>query len=677
MIIQKISLHNFRQYYGTVEFDLECATSKNISVIHGENGVGKTAFLNAIKWGFHGKFTNNFVAEQLINLEALSEGVKSCSVEIHFSDKNEDFMLKRVYQLGNSNRNIGIVNLYRIENGIYSNSVHESQFVINTILPEEMSDYFFFQGEGSSAFIVNKSTFDLKSSIQRVLGFDVAQKTLNRLKGFLKEVQTEISKSDKSSETEKLFSAISFNKDVLDKEKQKKQNIEITLEKLNLEYENIDNQLSRISNSDLAELRSREHSYYNELSKINKKLIELKLEKAKFISRFGWAVFGNSFSSEALEFVDQSVFEGRLPEPYNETFITEILKAAQCICGSQLLEGSPAYDSVKKLLRKAANPMLSARLGQVKSHIDYIPRQYENALHEIPKIISDIAYHEESKRKVETSLEVLNSQIEKIPEKEIQLLQLKKRQIKIDLADQNKLLGSCVNKISTLESKLVADNKVYTGLIGKTSVAASLKSREEFLIDLVLALEGHLEKTIQNVKYHIANKVNSILNESSAQALSIKFIDGAGFDIVVVNADSKEIAPSTGQTLLLNLSIVSALYDFIKNRAKAKDPLLSTANIAPLIVDAPFGVLDENFRRYVVKMLPKYAPQVIYLVSSSQWTEDMEEEVREQIVSEYCLISEQSEEQNDRPVRKYQLSSGDIVADRFGCERDRTVALRV
>jgi DNA sulfur modification protein DndD len=55
MKINKILMNNFRQYYGNVSIDLNTTDEKNIVLIGGKNGFGKTNFLMAIVWCFYGQ----------------------------------------------------------------------------------------------------------------------------------------------------------------------------------------------------------------------------------------------------------------------------------------------------------------------------------------------------------------------------------------------------------------------------------------------------------------------------------------------------------------------------------------------------------------------------------------------------------------------------------------------
>ena len=63
MKINKVKLHNFSSYEGNNEFDFEITDDgKNIVLIGGKNGAGKTSLFTAIKVALYGPLAYGYVA---------------------------------------------------------------------------------------------------------------------------------------------------------------------------------------------------------------------------------------------------------------------------------------------------------------------------------------------------------------------------------------------------------------------------------------------------------------------------------------------------------------------------------------------------------------------------------------------------------------------------------------
>ena len=74
MLLQKIILKNFRQFYGQQEIVFSSDTDKNVTLIHAENGVGKTTLLNAVLWCFYEKTSEKFEdPDKIVCHQAISE----------------------------------------------------------------------------------------------------------------------------------------------------------------------------------------------------------------------------------------------------------------------------------------------------------------------------------------------------------------------------------------------------------------------------------------------------------------------------------------------------------------------------------------------------------------------------------------------------------------------------
>ena len=66
MFLLELKVCNFRGFYGTQRLRFAPAGSNGVTVIHGENGAGKTNLLNAIFWCLTGAFTPRLSNPELL-----------------------------------------------------------------------------------------------------------------------------------------------------------------------------------------------------------------------------------------------------------------------------------------------------------------------------------------------------------------------------------------------------------------------------------------------------------------------------------------------------------------------------------------------------------------------------------------------------------------------------------
>ena len=99
MKINKVKLHNFSSYEGNNEFDFEITDAgKNIVLIGGKNGAGKTSLFTAIKVALYGPLAYGYVGvnshyiskiKDLINSKAFQQEVVESEVQLTLQLKIE------------------------------------------------------------------------------------------------------------------------------------------------------------------------------------------------------------------------------------------------------------------------------------------------------------------------------------------------------------------------------------------------------------------------------------------------------------------------------------------------------------------------------------------------------------------------------------------------------------
>lgn len=231
MKINKIKFQNFRIYKGDNEILLSPNSSKNISIIAGKNGFGKTTFLTSLIWVFYGKMMSEVedkykkdiknaggydkFLKTLLNREIKTDfendqtGIPILSVEIELIDilipsiPCKSVVIKRSYDLRTEVEDLRIF-IDGLENEL-TKEVGFEVFINDFILPREIAKFFFFDAEKIVSLAEAKSKSELKNlskAYSEVLGI----KKYEDLKKNLETLLTKLRRSGASpTEQTKLF----------------------------------------------------------------------------------------------------------------------------------------------------------------------------------------------------------------------------------------------------------------------------------------------------------------------------------------------------------------------------------------------------------------------------------------------------------------------------------------
>ncbi|WP_297332672.1 AAA family ATPase [Flavobacterium sp.] len=189
MKISKIKFHNFRIYKGENEIVFSPNNSKNINIIAGKNGFGKTTFLTSLIWVFYGKMMSEveekykkdiknaggyekFIKTLLnrdIKTEFESDGkvLPVFSVEIELKDilipsiPCRSVVIKRSYNLRKDAEELKIF-IDGLENEL-TKEVGLDVFINDFILPREIAKFFFFDAEKIVSLAEAKTKSELKN----------------------------------------------------------------------------------------------------------------------------------------------------------------------------------------------------------------------------------------------------------------------------------------------------------------------------------------------------------------------------------------------------------------------------------------------------------------------------------------------------------------------------------
>ena len=209
MIIKSIELNNFRIYRGVNKIDLSPTKDKNIIIVSGHNGFGKTTFLMSLVWCLYGKQMENvdelykkeisekggysrYISNSL-NHEAQRAGETKFSVSVTFTDVEipdttcTEITITRSYDSATNTDDELSILIDSRKSDLFSDRQEEEMFIRDYILPIEIAKFFFFDAEKIVSFAeINTpdQRKELSKAYSQVLGiqkYDDLKKELEKL----------------------------------------------------------------------------------------------------------------------------------------------------------------------------------------------------------------------------------------------------------------------------------------------------------------------------------------------------------------------------------------------------------------------------------------------------------------------------------------------------------------
>lgn len=244
MIINSITLKNFRSYEDKTTFSFTPQGNKNIVLIGGENGAGKSTLFEAIKLCIYGPTTYGYLGQNYNYLTKVKNNINdnafknkdiesSIGLSISFKEgtKIKDYYLKRSWTYSNQKLHEDFKVLLNDKELNEEDKLYFDKY-LKSVLPPSLFDFFFFDGEELSDFFTGKSaSTNLKDSVLQLFNYDTFEVLKKQLLSYqraqsksstqLKEAQNkfdELSSATKSINNEivKLETDISLNEESLD-----------------------------------------------------------------------------------------------------------------------------------------------------------------------------------------------------------------------------------------------------------------------------------------------------------------------------------------------------------------------------------------------------------------------------------------------------------------------------
>lgn len=648
MRLKAIKLCNFRQFYGsTPELQLSSG-SHNTTIIHGNNGAGKTTILNAFTWVLYEEFTAAFAqSEQLVNKRAIQEAIpgKSVeySVELSFEHEYKSYQLKRLCYATKNKDNETVENsesklfmLIAGDDGCWQYPLEPPEEIIGRILPASLHQYFFFDGERIDHIIRYQKKTGLTEATKELLGIKIFERSVEHLKNARRSLEEELRK----------IGNIQLQ-DILNQKQKLEAEIDIIQERqteINRSLESYYEQKQQLGER-LLTLKGSENlqTVKNQLEKDNQatreQLVRLNQRIKQSIANQGYTVLMKSLAEKCSPIFNELHQTKELPSGIKKPFVENLLKQQCCICGTQLIPGTLPYDQVQAWMDKAGSADVEEALIRLHTQTQELEKQAINFWETVDDSQEQVTELRQKLTSLETELETVKQQLRAYPDQEIKQLQqelddtekevekllLEKGRNEIELKQKTAQLENFsqqLNQEKNKEKKHELTQRRWQATEAAINCVKQLKAEIE--AQFRLTLEEKVQEIFANISF---TPYFPQLNENYELSLVEK-----------TTGQQQSVAASTGENQILSLSLIGGIIDRVRHWSANNTLIAPDSSTFPMVMDSPFGSLDEIYRRQVAKALPILANQLVVLVTKTQWRGEVAAEMNEFIGKQYVLV---------------------------------------
>lgn len=630
MLLESLRLHNFRQYKGEQSITFSCELGKNVTVIIGDNTFGKTTLLQAFNWCFYSTVLLPN-PEMLLNYDvAATLGEEACAkvvVEIQLIHSGVHYILTRSQEYIKKNGSViplqsKIKVSYKSEDGQTENiKCAKIDEVINSILPKDLSTYFFFDTERVGSV---SSRRDLAESVRGLMGLSV-------LANAIKHIGT---KTSRTTVIGSLYGSMDLDGDQRSMEALRRiqddqarrevigNQIENTREEIS-NYEERKGQLYTIlrDNQTTSTLQKKKEEL--ELYVSQELLAQKTITKSLLAEYSAGAIhfYSQPLLRRASDFLHAVKVDDKGIKDLTKATLEDIVKRGTCICGCNLSQNSDALAHVLAEMRYVPPESIG---NAVRNYRERINNFDSGSKRIFPSIEAKCQEFYRSKTRIQNFNDEIMDIINKIKDKEnISKIEFELSDIKKRLNELRLKFERLIREDEACKSEIERFQKIYDGLIAvsdKNKLAIIYINYAEAIYEWLMSTYKEKETLIRE---ELENRVNSIFKKMYHGDRRV--VIDAKYQVTLMTTISGveiESGESEGLSRVKNFAFIAGLVALAKEKiiSKAGEQEFGLSSEPyPLVMDAPFSNADETHTSNISKMLPEVAEQVIMFVMQKDW----------------------------------------------------------
>jgi DNA sulfur modification protein DndD len=659
MIFDEIKIHNLFSYYGEQVFDLrKPSEGRNIVLISGRNGFGKTSLLNSVKLLFGGVTESLRRSVQrgrmpserqyilgtgedwlgMMNRRAYVEGQNECGIQIIWQEELGTVQVSRRW----------VVNGEKVHNELIIKAsflpemiTDTAQDFLNERLPLDYLPFFFFDGEQIQELTEANAAVQ-QQHIERLLNIA----PINTLRDYLTKVITE------------------WKRDALDEKTQTKlSKLENELESLEIQYTTKEH-LSRDINYNIEELEERlrqlervmdgMQAFRSQRDEVLLKREQQQLEeqRAQLETKIAETLPRDIPLLANIKLVKSTMAQlSELLDTQSHTQEHQLLKELIASLPNELFDKPPYpldeqqrhfyQDRLVQLLHQRISNLIPLKtvlrlepsriksiFGQLQRYtLEEILRERINDLPSLQKIKSQL-------KKIDEQLETINS-LSADERTRYQQHKVEQKKYQNELINKKAEFKKLQSEMKRLETEM--SHKKLTITQQQKQVELNAQTRKK--LDLANSLRDFFTQLKERLKDKQKEQIEQAINHyfpilMTAHNMISHIRVTSDFELRYENAEGQTLGINNFSSGMKQLAATTLLWALKE---------VSGKNI-PLIIDTPLARIDREHQDNLLRQYyPNIGKQVIILPTNSELDERKYEQLKPFIYKEYCLLNSQGD----------------------------------
>lgn len=650
MLLRSLKLKNFRQYKGEQKIEFSCDPGKNVTIILGNNTYGKTTLLQAFYWCFY-KHASLDNPENMLNYDimwSMHDGdVEEVLVEVDLYHGGLEYTITTSQEY---RRNSGKVKHSRVTtDACYIADDGQAEpidrkkvnTVIRSILPEDLSDYFFFDTERVERISEKK---DLTDSVKGLLGLAPLENAKKHI-GIPSQERTVLGKlngdldrdgADEASRAETKMHEAQERLDEIEGEITRCQKQIDEYEELK---EGIEKDLRGYEPTRKLQGRKKE---LEKGIQVDKELLEDNSTNLR-------KVFGSNFLRffaaplvvQTKELLEEADISDKGIRDLTRVTLEDILQHRDtCICGLRFDEHPEAVEHIKNEMRYCPPESIGNAVRHYQDDTSAFTVNMDDVIDSITNIWKNITSAKLRIQSAEDEIDDIDVKIGKKISGED--LESRLSDVKRGLRERHDELIDLNREQVAKEDEVARNRKIFDS----HAMASEKNAETQLFIDYAEEIRSWLIKTLaaqeEETRADLEAQVNDLFSRmyhgKRRVAIDSKYqvhLYAAGVE------ENRETGESGGLNSVKNFAFIAGLVSIAKKKKAQREKSRGTEIIEldsyPLVMDAPFSKADEIHTSNISRVLPEASEQVIMFVMHKDW-QHAEPVLSDRVGAEYELV---------------------------------------